>query len=81
MATSSVVVLESVNSDEMVEQGGAGSLKDLNTKDDLGDVEMSDGQSENVEEVEEGWTPMRLRARVMEWMGEGCLLQVLPVAF
>ena len=32
----------------------------------------------HVEEVEEGWTPKRLRARVMEWVGEDCLLQVLP---
>lgn len=34
----------------------------------------------HVEEVEEGWTPKRLRARVMEWVGEDCLLQVLPFA-
>ena len=30
----------------------------------------------HVEEVEEDWTPMRLQARVMEWVGEDCLLQV-----
>jgi len=54
MASPSEEVLESVNSDEMVEQGEAGSLKDLASKEDPGDVEMSDCQSENVEEVEEG---------------------------
>ena len=32
----------------------------------------------HVEEVEDGWTPMRLRARIMEWVGEDCLLQVIP---
>jgi len=49
MATSSEEVLESVNSDETVEQGEAGNLKD-----DLEDMEMTDGQSENVKEVVEG---------------------------
>jgi len=50
MATSSEEVLESVKSDETMEQGKAGSLKDLAPKDDVEDVEMSDGQSENVED-------------------------------
>ena len=30
----------------------------------------------HVEEVAEGWSPLRLRARVMEWVGNDCLLQV-----
>ena len=54
MASPREEVLESVNSDEMVEQGEVGSLKDLAPKNDLEDMEMSDCQSENVEVVEEG---------------------------
>ena len=51
MATSSEEVLES---EDMLEQGEAGSPKDLAPKDDQEDVEMSDCQSGNVKEVEEG---------------------------
>ena len=61
MATSSKEVLESVNSEDTLEQGKAGSLNDLAPKDDLGDVEMSDCQSENVEEFEEEGNGLALR--------------------
>ena len=55
MATTSEEVLESVNSEDTLDQGEAGSLKEMAAKDDQEDVEMSDCQSKNVEEVvEEG---------------------------
>ena len=61
MATSSKEVLESVNSEDTLEQGEADSLKALASKDDQEDVEMSDCQSENVEEFEEEGNGLALR--------------------